>query len=113
MDLTAPHLDALTELLNIGYARAASSLSDLTGQRITLSVPDITMHPMDRITPALQEVVEGQVICVSQMFGGPICGNAILLFEERAAVVLAQLLTGGPKHAKLDSTTQEVITEVG
>jgi chemotaxis protein CheC len=113
MRLTAPQKDALTELLNIGYARAAGALSDLTGQRITLAVPHVTLHRLDRITPALQEVVEGEVICVNQMFGGPICGNAILLFEESAAVILAQLLTGGPKQAKLDATTREVITEVG
>jgi chemotaxis protein CheC len=113
MQLTAPQRDALIELLNIGYARAAGALADMTGQRIGLSVPDITMHRMDRITPALQEVVEGQVICVNQMFGGPICGNAILLFEQKAAVALAHLLTGGLKRAGLDETTREVITEVG
>ena len=113
MQLTAHQRDALTELLNIGYARAAAALSDLTGQRISLSVPDITMHRLDRITPALHEVVEGQVICVNQMFGGPICGNAILLFEQTAAMALAHLLIGGAKRTRLDETTLEVITEVG
>jgi chemotaxis protein CheC len=114
MELTAVQKDSLTELLNIGYARAASALSDLTGQRITLAVPDVTIHRMDRITPTLQEVVEGEVICVNQMFGGPICGNAVLLFEQSSAVILAELLTGvAPKRGKLDESAREVINEVG
>ena len=114
MELTAVQKDSLTELLNIGYARAAAALSDLTGQRITLAVPDVTIHRMDRITPTLQEVVEGEVICVNQMFGGPICGNAVLLFEQSSAVILAELLTGvAPKRGKLDESAREVINEVG
>jgi chemotaxis protein CheC len=113
MQLTALQKDSLTELLNIGYSRAAAALSELTSQRITLAVPDITMHRMDGITPALQEVVEGEVICVNQMFGGPICGNAVLLFEESSAIILADLLTGAPKRGKLDETAREVISEVG
>lgn len=113
MLLTALQKDSLTELLNIGYARAAAALSELTAQRITLAVPDVTMHRMDGITPALQEVVEGDVICVNQMFGGPICGNAVLLFEQSSAINLAKLLTGAPKRGKLDETAREVINEVG
>lgn len=113
MELTAGQKDSLTELLNIGYARAAAALSDLTGQRITLQVPDVTIHRMDRITPRLQEVVEGEVICVNQMFGGPICGNAVLLFEQSSAAVLAELLTGATKRGKLDESAREVINEVG
>jgi chemotaxis protein CheC len=113
MQLTELQKDSLTELLNIGYARAAAALSDLTGQRVTLAVPDVTIHRMESITPRLQEVVEGEVICVNQMFGGPICGNAVLLFEESSAVVLADLLTGAAKRGKLDESAREVINEVG
>lgn len=113
MELTAIQKDSLTELLNIGYARAAGALSDLTGQRITLAVPEVTIHRMDGITPVLQEVVEGEVICVNQMFGRPICGNAILLFDQAAASILAQLLTGAAKRVKLDEAAREVINEVG
>ena len=73
----------------------------------------MTIHRMDRITPTLQEVVEGEVICVNQMFGGPICGNAVLLFEQASAAILAELLTGATKGGKLDESAREVINEVG
>lgn len=111
--LTEKEKDALTEVLNIGYARAAAALSDLTGHRITLSVPDVTIHRVDRITPTLQEVVDGEVTCVNQMFGGPICGNAILLFDKSAALILTELLTNVRPKNLLDQTAQDVVVEVG
>jgi chemotaxis protein CheC len=38
MNLTAVQEDALTEVINIGFGRAAASLSKLTGQRVQLEV---------------------------------------------------------------------------
>src|SRR5687768_7966776 len=96
MELTAHDKDALTELLNIGYARAGAALSELTGQRIALNVPDVAIYPIDSITPVLQEVLDEEITCVNQLFGGPISGNAMLLFDKSAARVLAKLLTNCP-----------------
>lgn len=113
MQLTEERKDALIELVNIGYARAAAALSDLTGERITLQVPDVTVHDIDRVTPALEEVLEGQVTSVHQVFDGPIRGNGILLFDRTASLALAGLLTGKRGHNTLDDTGQDAITEVG
>ena len=41
MQLTAVQQDALVELLNIGFGRAAASLSQLTGHRVLLEVPQV------------------------------------------------------------------------
>src|SRR5688572_14166142 len=113
LELTAERKDALTEMANIGYARAAGALSDLTGQRITLQLPDVTIHPMDRITPALEEVLSGEVTSVHQIFEGPISGNAILLFDRTAALALAELVTGRPRGVALDGAGRDALTEVG
>jgi chemotaxis protein CheC len=113
MELTASQKDALTELINIGYARAASSLSDLTGHRISLEVPNVAIHPINEITPLLQKVIEGEVACVNQVFGGPIAGNAILLLDKPAALLLNRLLTDRPSAKDLDGAAREVIIEVG
>ena len=43
VDLTAVQQDALVELINIGFGRAAAALSKLTGHRVQLEVPEITM----------------------------------------------------------------------
>jgi chemotaxis protein CheC len=113
MELTDRQKDTLTELINIGYARAAGALSDLTGHRITLAVPEVAIHPIDNITPILQEVIAGEITSVNQFFGGTISGNAILLLDKSAALLLNRLLTDRPKATTFDESAREVIVEVG
>jgi chemotaxis protein CheC len=113
MNLTEERKDALIELVNIGHARAAGALSDMTDHRITLGVPDVTIYEMDRIRPALEEALTGEVTSVHQVFDGPICGNAILLFDRAASLALSGLLTGAQPSEKLDETGCDAITEVG
>lgn len=114
MELTAEQRDTLTELINIGYGRAAGALSELTGYRILLEVPRVSMHAIESISPMLEDLIKEEVASVSQMFSGPISGNALLMLDQQAAVVLSRLLTderGG--SADFDSTAREIITEVG
>ena len=113
MELTASQKDTLAELINIGYARAAGALSDLTGHRISLAVPEVAIHEIEKITPLLREVVHGEVTSVNQFFGGTISGNAILLLDKAAALLLNRLLTDRPEVAALDESAREVIVEVG
>ncbi|HZM03308.1 MAG TPA: chemotaxis protein CheC [Candidatus Saccharimonadales bacterium] len=113
MELIATQKDALTELINIGYARAAAALSDLTGHRISLEVPEVSIHLIPEITQKLQRVIEGEVASVNQVFSGPIAGNAILLLDRKAAILLNRVLTDRPDITELDGAAREVITEVG
>ncbi len=114
MKLTEVQNDALTELINIGYGRAAGALSELTGYRVNLEVPKIAMHRIEEIAPLLDKVVEGEVASVNQMFSGPISGNALLLLDEKAARMLSELLTDElPSSQTFDSSAREIITEVG
>lgn len=114
MELTVAQRDALTELINIGYGRAAGALSELTGYRITLEVPKVTMHEIAELMPLLGDVVQGEVATVNQMFSGPIAGNAMLLLDSKSALVLSQLLTDVRIAAsELDASAREIITEVG
>src|SRR3569833_523458 len=113
MELTLSQKDALTELINIGYARAAAALSDLTGHRISLEVPEVAIHLIPEITAKLQNVESGEVASVNQVFSGPISGNAILLLDRGAALLLNTLLTDRVGTDELDGAAREVITEVG
>jgi len=114
MELTENQKDALTELINIGYARAAGALSQLTGHRITLEVPRIAIHRINAMTGLLQEVIQGEVVSVNQVFSGPVAGNALLLLDDDAALLLTRLLTANEKSSgPMDSAAREVITEVG
>jgi chemotaxis protein CheC len=113
MELTASQQDTLTELINIGYARAAGALSDLTGHRIALAVPEVAIHPIEKIGPLLHKVIDGEITSVNQFFGGTIQGNAILLLDKAAAVLLNRLLTDRPQAGEMDESAREVIIEVG
>ena len=113
MELTVSQQDALTELINIGYARAAAVLSDLTGHRISLDVPEVAIHLIEEIRQRLQKVIHGEVASVNQVFSGPISGNAILLLDREAALLLNTLLTDRADSSELDGAAREVITEVG
>jgi chemotaxis protein CheC len=114
MELTTSQTDALTELINIGYSRAAGALSKLTGYRIRLEVPRVAIHRIAEISPMLEEVIQGEIASVNQVFSGPISGNALLLLDEHAALLLNQLLTNSENSSRgLDVGAREVITEVG
>lgn len=113
MELTTSQTDALTELINIGYARAAAALSDLTGHRISLEVPEVAIHLISQIKERFQGVIVGEVASVNQVFSGPITGNAILLLDREAAMLLNRLLTDRSDTRELDGAAREVITEVG
>lgn len=114
MELNESQRDALTELINIGYARAAGALSELTGYRIRLEVPQVAIHSIPEIMDQLRGVIHGDVASVNQVFSGPISGNALLLLDEHAALMLNELLTDEKLGLRgLDTSVREVITEVG
>jgi len=114
MELTESQRDALTELINIGYGRAAGALSELTGYRINLEVPTVAIHPVEETTSLLREIISGDVASVNQVFSGPVAGHALLLLDERAALLLTELLTDEKVPSrKIDTSVREIITEVG
>jgi len=114
MELTATQQDALIELLSIGFGRAGASLSDLTGQRVVLEVPEVSIHSISSLKPALERLGMDQVASVHQIFSGPVAGDALLVLNHSAASILKQLLTDEPPlPLALDGSAREVLAEVG
>ena len=114
MELTQVQQDALIELLNIGFGRAAASLSQLTGHRVLLEVPQVSVHPISELRKSLQVIVSDQVASVHQIFSGPVAGDALLILDHGAAGMLKELLTDEPAlPLKIDASGREVLTEVG
>ncbi len=114
MQLTATQQDALVELINVAFGRAAASLSSLTGQRVLLEVPEITVCPLGDLGQLLGKVVQGEIATVHQIFGGEVAGDALLLLDYQGAVLLSELLVEQrPKVKRLDVSDREVLTEVG
>lgn len=114
MELTPHQQDALIELLNIGFGRAAASLSQLTGHRVVLEVPEVSIHPITALAPALSRVTSGEVASVHQIFAGPVAGDALMILNHHSAGILKQLLTDeAPLPLEVDASAREVLTEVG
>ena len=114
MQLTTLQQDAVTELINIAFSRAAASLSELTQCRVDLEVPEVSVQPMDEIAGAVGRFVRGDVATVHQVFTGPVAGDAFLLLNFDGAVRLVDLLTDSPTpDGSLGASAREVITEVG
>lgn len=112
--LTVLQRDALVELLNIAFGRAAASLSKLTGHRVQLEVPQITMCPIDELSDQLRPMINGEAASVHQIFSGPVVGDALLILDGRSAGILKELLTNEPPlPLDIDASAREVVTEVG
>jgi chemotaxis protein CheC len=115
MELTDRQRDAISELINIAFSRTGAALSELTGHRVILNAPEVTVHPTTELPGALAKFIPGEIASIHQVFGGPVAGDALLLLNHDGAVHLTDLLTdgGGPPSSRLDESAREVLTEVG
>ena len=114
MELSDQQKDALSEVINIAFARTAASLSELTGYRVLLDVPNVAIFPIDQLSAALAEFLPAEVATVHQVFTGPVTGDALLLLNYEGAITLADLLTDERlKSDRLNTSSREVLTEVG
>ena len=113
-NLTAVQKDALVELLNIAFGRAAASLSKLTGHRVQLEVPQISMCPIDELSDYLRPMINEDLASVHQNFSGSVVGDAFMILDGKSAAILKELLTNEPAMPlEIDASAREVVTEVG
>ncbi len=95
--------DALTEIVNIGVSRAASSLRKMIGDQVLLSVPSIEVVSQRRAARLISEREASELVAVRQDFSGPFSGRALLIFPETNSLELVRAVTGG------ELTAQEVV----
>lgn len=114
MLLTEEQRDALVEVLNIATARTGASLSALTGQRVILDVPRISLYKFEDLVDVLSEFIQGDIATIHQIFNGPVAGDAFLLLDYDAAQTLVNLFTDeSPEGARMSESAREVLTEIG
>jgi chemotaxis protein CheC len=114
LKLTERQRDALSELINIAFARTGAALSELTGHRVLLNPPEVAIYRTEELRGALAKFVPGDVASIHQVFAGPVAGDALLLLNYEGAVHLTDLLTDGHNASNyLDESAREVLTEVG
>jgi chemotaxis protein CheC len=114
MILSERQKDALTEVINIAFGRAASSLSDLTKHRVVLHVPKVSIHPIGELRAFLNNYIMGDVATVHQIFKGQVTGDALLILNFDGAIELTNLLAGEMLNdERLNSSRKEALIEIG
>jgi len=106
--------DALTEIVNIGVSRAASSLRKMIGDHVTLSVPSIDVVSQRRAARLISEREVTELVAVRQGFSGPFSGRALLIFPETNSLELVRAVTGGElSAAEVLEIEHEALAETG
>lgn len=106
--------DALAEIANIGVSRAASSLRQMVGEQVLLSIPAVKI--VSRETAA--DLVDGgrapKLVAVQQSFEGPFAGKALLIFPQAQSLELVRSIVG-EEHSLEDviDLEQEALAETG
>ncbi len=106
--------DALGEMFNIGVGRAAASLSQIVGEEILLSAPEIHLLSPEDAAKAVLGSGDQKFSAVTQTFTGPFVARAMLVFPETNALEIIRMMIG--EHISLEELTefeQEAMSEVG
>ena len=112
--LSELELDALTEVVNIGVSRAATSLRDMVGEQVFLSVPSVAITSPAQAAKLLSERESSLLIGVRQGFQGDFSGSALLIFPEKNSLELVRAVAGD--HLSFEDILeleQEALAEIG
>jgi len=106
--------DALAEIANMGVSRAATSLRQMVGEQVLLSVPAVEIVSR---TVAAELVGRGntrKLVAVQQSFEGPFSGRALLIFPEAQSLELVRSIVGAEQSLEdVIDLEQEALAETG
>lgn len=103
-------LDALKELGNIGVGKAATSLSQMLGKLVEMSVPKAMVVKIQNLHKVIdaEEMVAGVVTGLDDIENGQ-SGFLYITFPEPSSQRLAEILLGdGSDEEMVDSTLMEI-----
>jgi chemotaxis protein CheC len=112
--LTDLEIDALTELLNVGVSKAATSLRDLIGTQVILSVPHLALLSREDAARTMTEREANTLVGVHQSFEGDLQGRALLIFPEANSLELVRAVAGGDLSLEdIIALEHEALAETG
>jgi len=112
-DLTDLQLDALKEISNIGMGHAATALSQMIGQRITLRVPRVAVTGISAVPDHLGGA-ETLMVGITLQILGDARGSIMLLFpQESAHRLVCCLLQREERALVMNELTVSTLKEVG
>lgn len=114
LDFNSMNIDMLKEIANIGTGSAATSLSNLINQRISMGIPSVKMPEFKNLADHIggpETIISGVLVNIT----GDVNGIMMYLMEEKSACALSNRFFN--KNRKSFSDFEEMdysmITEVG
>lgn len=106
--------DALREVANIGAGHAATALSQMTGRKIMISVPEVTVRRLEEVAELVgpaDTVIAGVLMHVM----GDLTGRTLVVLGEKSARLLCTMLLRRPPASPtgFDAMQQSTIKETG
>ena len=111
-NLSRQALDALREVANIGAGHAATALSQITGQRIMISVPQINVTAIEDV-PNQIGAAEEPIAAVAIRVEGDLLGLTLLVFPQPIAYRIASLMMGGRPVTQMGAIEESALKEAG
>ena len=111
--LSALERDALREVANIGAGHAATALSQMTGRKIMISVPEVSVRRLEEVALLVgppDTVIAGVLMHVM----GDLTGRTLVVLGQDSAHALCELLLRKPSSGSVfDVMQQSTIKETG
>lgn len=103
-------LDALQEIINVGGGHAATSLAQLTSQRIEMNIPDIKVLTYQEIFDNYIDA-NAEVYAVYNQIEHDLDGAFLLVVSHETSKLLVQLMTG--QDVANQELTESALNELG
>jgi chemotaxis protein CheC len=113
-ELSPIEQDALAEIANIGISRAATSLRQMLGEQVFLTVPTVRIVSRRNAAELVERGGTSKLIAVQQSFDGPFPGRALLIFPASQSLELVRAVLGDePSLEDVIDLEQEALAETG
>ena len=113
-DLSPIEQDALAEIANMGVSRAATSLRQMLGEQVLLSVPAVHIVSREKAAQLVEGGNSSRLVAVQQSFEGPFSGKALLIFPEKHSLELVRTIVGNEQSLEdVIDLEQEALAETG
>jgi chemotaxis protein CheC len=106
--------DAHNERVNMGVARAASSLRQMVREQVLVSVPAVKIVTRQQAAELVERGNSSEMVAVRQSFTGTFAGTALLIFPAPVSLELVRALVND--HATLEDIIDlenEALSETG
>jgi chemotaxis protein CheC len=113
-ELSEIERDAIAEIANLGVSRAATSLRQLVGEQVLLSVPAVNIVTRNAAAQLAEKGGAETLVAVQQSFEGPFSGRALLIFPQAQSLELVRAIVGDD-HSLEDviDLEEEALAETG